>query len=98
MGKAVEILSLYADVETLARIGCNREVNARLKQLAGMARITKRMTFHTARHTCATTLVYDGVPITSVQKVLGHRKISTTQVYSEVHNATLVKDLSRKKR
>lgn len=97
-GRAEEILARYPDVEALARIGCNREVNHRLRELARMARIAKHMTFHTARHTCATTLVYEGVPITSVQKVLGHRKVSTTQIYSEVHAATLVRDLTPRRR
>lgn len=97
-GNALEILSGYPDIRTFADIGSNREVNIRLRKLSGMAGIRKRMTFHSARHTCATSLVYQGVPITSVQKILGHRKISTTQVYSEVHAATLVKDLSKKRK
>jgi len=57
--------------------------------------IKKKVTFHSARHTCATMLVYNEVPITSVQRVLGHTKVSTTQIYSEVHNQTLIKDLSK---
>ena len=49
--------------------------------------------FHSARHTCATLLVYQGVPITSVQKILGHSSLRTTQMYSEIMPGTVVKDL-----
>ena len=58
-----------------------------------LAKIRKRATFHTARHTCATLLVYQGVPITTVQKILGHTSLRTTQIYSEIMPRTVVKDL-----
>ena len=93
-GKALELLKKYNGIENMVDIGCNAEVNRRLREIGEQAGIKKRITFHSSRHTCATTLVYDGVPITSVQKVLGHKKISTTQIYSEVHAQTLIKDLS----
>ena len=49
--------------------------------------------FHTARHTCATLLVHQGVAITTVQKILGHTSVKTTQIYSEVMSDTIIKDL-----
>lgn len=51
--------------------------------------------FHTARHTCATLLVHQGVPITTVQRLLGHTSVKTTQIYSEVMDETMIKDLMR---
>ncbi|WP_418943355.1 tyrosine-type recombinase/integrase [Phocaeicola plebeius] len=58
--------------------------------------------FHTARHTCATLLIHQGVPITTVQKLLGHTSVKTTEIYSEVLSSTILRDLkavkSRKKR
>ena len=62
--------------------------------MAEAAGITKRFTFHTARHTCATLLVHQGVPITTVQRILGHTSVRTTQIYSEVFAETLIKDLT----
>ena len=47
------------------------------------------------RHTCATLLCHQGVPITTVQKILGHVNLSTTQIYSEVMADTIVKDLTK---
>ena len=54
--------------------------------------------FHVARHTCATLLVHQGVPITTVQKLLGHTSVRTTEVYSEVLSNTIIRDLKAVKR
>ena len=37
--------------------------------------------FHTLRHTCATTLINDGIPVTTVMQMLGHRAVATTMKY-----------------
>lgn len=97
-GKALEILSRYGTVSDLTRIGCNADTNRHLSVIRQMAGIKTRVTFHTARHTCATLLCHQGVPITTVQKILGHTKLTTTQLYSEVMADTIVRDLSNVKR
>ena len=51
--------------------------------------------FHTARHTNATLLIYNGVNITTVQKLLGHKSVKTTQVYTNVMDMTIVHDLEK---
>ena len=56
--------------------------------------LAQPITFHTARHTCATLLVHQGVPITTVQRILGHTSVRTTQIYSDVFAETLIKDLT----
>ena len=94
-GKALRIISKYTNIEKLANVGKNSYVNQRLSELQKMLKISTRITFHTARHTCATLLCYQGVPITTVQKILGHSNITTTQVYSEVMAETIVRDLSK---
>ena len=93
-GKALEILQRYQSVVNLTKIGCNADTNRQLAVLQRMAGIKTRTTFHTARHTCATLLCHQGVPITTVQKILGHTKLTTTQLYSEVMADTIVRDLS----
>lgn len=60
--------------------------------------LAQPITFHTARHTCATLLVHQGVPITTVQKLLGHTSVRTTEVYSEVLSNTIIRDLKAVKR
>lgn len=100
-GKALTILDRYK-IEEFASLGCNSDVNKYLAQIAGMARIKKHITYHTARHTCATLLIHQGVPITTVQKLLGHTSVKTTEIYSEVLSSTILRDLkavkTRKKR
>ena len=97
-GKALAVLERYDIVTDFAKIGPNSEANKYLAQLAALARIRKHITYHTARHTCATLLVHQGVPITTVQKLLGHASVRTTEVYSEVLSNTIIRDLKAVKR
>ena len=96
-GKALSILERY-NIEEFADLGCNSDVNKYISQIVGMARIKKHITYHTARHTCATLLVHQGVPITTVQKLLGHTSVKTTEIYSEILSNTIVRDLKAVKR
>ena len=97
-GKALAVLERYDIVTDFAKIGPNSEANKYLAQLATLARIRKHITYHTARHTCATLLVHQGVPITTIQKLLGHTSVRTTEVYSEVLSNTIIRDLKAVKR
>jgi integrase len=96
-GKALSILDRYCITE-FASLGSNSEVNKALSAIAGMARIKKHITYHTARHTCATLLIHQGVPITTVQRLLGHTSVKTTEIYSEILSSTIVRDLKAVKR
>ena len=73
----------------------NSTVNKDLIRIGKLAGIQKHFSFHSARHTNATLLIYKGVNITTVQKLLGHRNVSTTQIYSEVMGSTIVNDLKK---
>ena len=96
-GKALSILDRY-NIAEFASLGSNSEVNKCLAQISEMARIKKHVTYHTARHTCATLLIHQGVPITTVQKLLGHTSVKTTEIYSEILSNTIVRDLKAVKR
>ena len=87
-----------ASIADFIRIGSNADTNYYLGILQGMAKIRTHTTFHTARHTCATLLCHQGVPITTVQKILGHTELATTQIYSEVMADTIVRDLAKVKK
>lgn len=97
-GKALDIIGRYKKIADLAGIGDNCNVNRILKSVLTKARIKKRMTWHAARHTCATLLVYDGVQITTVQKLIGHTSLRTTQIYTDVFADAVVKDLKSARR
>lgn len=94
-GKALKILKLYPDKERFFRLRPNPDVNKELVRLGKLAGIDKHFSFHSARHTNATLLIYSGAKLTTVQKLLGHRSIKTTQIYGEVFSQTLVNDLKK---
>ena len=72
----------------------NQRLNGYLKEMADVCGIDKNLTFHLARHTFATTITLsNGVPIESVSKMLGHTKITTTQVYAKVIESKLSDDM-----
>jgi site-specific recombinase XerD len=72
----------------------NQKMNTYLKEIADICGITKPFTYHTARHTFATTVTLsNGVPIESVSKMLGHKNIKTTQHYAKVLDSKVSKDM-----
>ncbi len=76
----------------------NQKYNSYLKEIADICDITKTLTTHTARHTFGTTVTLsNGVPIESVSKMLGHKKISTTQHYARVLDIKVSEDMQRLK-
>lgn len=96
-GKALAILDRNCITE-FASLGSNSEVNKALSVITSMARIKKHVTYHVARHTCATLLIHQGVPITTVQRLLGHTSVKTTEIYSEILSSTIVRDLKAVRR
>lgn len=97
-GKALDIIDKYETIEHMASIPINADTNKILSDIAEKSKIKKHFTFHTARHTCATLLIHQGVAITTVQKLLGHTSVKTTEIYSEVLSSTIVKDLKAVKK
>lgn len=95
-GKGIQILNKYQDrLEDFFQIRDNSNVNKELIVIGKLAGLSKRISFHTARHTNATLLIYSGVSITTVQKLLGHKSVKTTQVYTNVMDITIVHDLEK---
>ncbi|MEJ7678027.1 MAG: site-specific integrase [Segetibacter sp.] len=97
---ALAIIEKYRDHPKVCLSGkslpmlSNQKINAYLKEIADVCGIKKEITFHVARHTFATTVTLsNGVPIESVSKMLGHKKLQTTQLYAKVLDCKVSEDM-----
>mgnify|MGYP000551278657 CR=1 FL=1 len=95
-----EISSLIIDKglivasDKLLPVYSNQKMNKILKEIAKACGIHKNITFHVARHTFATTVpLSNGVPIETVSKLLGHTKLTTTQIYARVLQKKVGEDM-----
>ena len=86
-----DALFLNSRGESLSRQG----VFYLVKLYAQKARIEKKVTPHTLRHTLATHLLENGADLRSVQEILGHTDISTTQIYTHVSRKWVSKEYYR---
>jgi len=70
---------------------CNNHIS-KLTEQAGIV-TEQKITFHTARHTFATMFLTEGVPLESLSKMMGHKNISTTQIYAKITSQKISKDM-----
>ena len=79
---------MYKDYETsegrLLPVPCNQVINRQLKEVQALCGIQKKLTYHLSRHTFATLALTKGVSLETVNKILGHKKLTTTQIYAKV--------------
>lgn len=96
-GKALLLVEKYrGDIGNLTKnLGSNHAVNKTLRYILDRLDVDAKITFHSSRHTCATLLGQKGVDISVVQKILGHTKMQTTEIYREVDRTTITNNLDK---
>lgn len=76
----------------------NQRVNTYLKELADICGIQKKLTFHTARHSFATSIMLaNNIPMETLMTAIGHTRIKQTQHYAKMLNAKVSSDMKRLK-
>lgn len=100
MKVAQELINKYADHpdcvlnKRLFPVSSNQKMNGYLKELADLCGITKKLTTHVARHTCATSvLLANEVSLENVAKILGHSDTKMTQHYAKVLDSSIMRDI-----
>ena len=99
-GKMILLIEKYnGNIERITKsLGSNASVNKTLRGILDRINIDPKITFHSSRHTFATHLGQAGVQLTTIQKLLGHQKLQTTQIYSEVDRKAITNDLKKRKK
>jgi len=96
-GKPKELLVKYSKLNGVNpkyfKNYSNQHVNRLLKIIAKFACISKKLTFHSSRHSFATSLLNSGVRIETVQGLMGHQKLQQTQDYAKLLNTSVNKEL-----
>jgi len=70
-------------------------VNRILKRWGKVAGCTQKLTFHSARHTCARRLIDSGVPVPVVAKILGHRSLTSTLQYVRPADSDVIRAVEK---
>lgn len=70
---------------------CNSYIDKLIQELGIVTE--QKVTFHTARHTFGTMFLTEGVPLESLSKMMGHKNISTTQIYAKITSQKISKDM-----
>ncbi len=100
--EAITLIKAYKDDPRAVSRGTvfpyvsNKTVNDKLKIIGEIAGHPRPLRFKDARHTFATTVTLtNGMPIETLSKMMGHTKISTTQIYADIVAAKLSEDANK---
>jgi len=93
--KIISFLPIIRTEGKIFNLPTNQAGNRILKDIAAAAEIHKKISFHVARHTFASICINLGIPIYCVQKLLGHKKSETTEIYVKLANKTLEAEMQK---
>jgi integrase len=95
--QAKELLGTVRDQyeQVFAGLKYSAQTSNVLSRWSLLAGIAKKITFHSARHTHATLLISKGVDIYTVSKLLGHRRVKSTELYAHMTDALKVEAINK---
>ncbi len=67
-----------------------------LKRLANRARISRKVSPHVLRHTFAVTAIQKGISLPTLQRLLGHDTLQTTEIYLNLSPEHVVEEFQQK--
>ncbi len=73
-----------------------RQIQKIVKQVANRAQITKTVTLHVLCHTFATLALHKGISLAAVQKMLGHDRLATTEIYLNLTESHVIEEFQNK--
>lgn len=98
---AEQILSLYpqkdkkGDSSIFATSMSRIQIGMHLKAVGLACGIRQSLSFHVARHTFGTLTLEAGIPIESIAKMMGHASIASTQIYAQITDQKISRDMDR---
>ena len=90
---AMEVLKKY---NFKLHVISNQKINDYCDIIKERLNINKSITCHIARHSFATLMLSYGIPMEQVQRMLGHKNITTTQIYGKILKANVEKNVTQK--
>ena len=98
---AEQILSLYPlkdkkeDSPIFATSMSRMQIGMHLKAVGLACGISQSLSFHMARHSFGTLTLEAGIPIESIAKMMGHASIASTQIYAQITDQKISRDMDR---
>ncbi len=96
--KKIKIIEEFRDIVFLNRRGSalsRAMIFTIVKKLAKLSNINKVISPHTFRHSFATHLLENGADLKTIQQLLGHQSIATTEIYMHVDNRMLITAINK---
>jgi len=93
--RAKKLIDEGFEYQKVFRVATNQVANRYIKELITLAGINKKISFHCARHTFATHSIELGIPIEVICKLLGHKKIATTQIYAKIMDTVKIREMEK---
>jgi integrase/recombinase XerD len=73
-----------------------RTIQRMLKRVANRARIKRSVTPHVLRHTFAVTAIQKGISLPALQRLLGHDRLTTTEIYLNLSPEDVIREFKEK--